>query len=135
TASKAKSASDYEVVAKDAAWCWFSDPRAVYYKGKKEQIYYGYINSSGDVMIGSKSVNDSVIHTAVLHIDLDKDDHAVPSILILPNGKLLAFYSAHNGHQVYMRRSTHPEDITSWEDEKVIFNDSTMRYTYTNPVM
>src|SRR5699024_10122418 len=82
TASKAKSASDYEVVAKDAAWCWFSDPRAVYYKGKKEQIYYGYINSSGDVMIGSKSVNDSVIHTAVLHKDLDKDDHAVPSILI-----------------------------------------------------
>lgn len=131
----AKRALDYEVVANDAAWCWFSDPRAVYYKGQKNQIYYGYINSLGDVMVGSRSVNDSITHTAVLHKMLNKDDHAVPSILILPDGKLLVFYSAHNGHKVYMRKSTYPEDITSWEDERVIFDEPTMRYTYTSPVM
>ena len=128
-------ASSFRVVADDAAWCWFSDPRAVYYKGEKEQLYYGYINSSGDVMVSAKPVKDSSVQTAILHEQLNKDDHAVPSILFLPDGRLAVFYSAHNGHHVYMRMSTKPEDITSWEEERVISDDSAMRYTYTNPVM
>ena len=36
-----------KTLAEDAAWCWFSDPRAVYHHGEKEAVYFGYINSRG----------------------------------------------------------------------------------------
>jgi len=128
-----KSATDYEVVAKDAAWCWFSDPRAVYHKGNHERIYYGYINSKGDVLISSRDVNSGAIQTFVLHEKLQIDDHNVPTILFLPDGKMIAFYNEHSGN-VFMRKSINAEDITAWEDEVTLtFNNN--RFCYTNPVM
>src|SRR5690554_4389940 len=49
-----------ERVTNDAAWCWFSDPRAVYHKGNHERIYYGYINSKGDVKVSSYDLQTGV---------------------------------------------------------------------------
>ncbi|MCB0670039.1 MAG: hypothetical protein KDC80_29635, partial [Saprospiraceae bacterium] len=49
----------------DGAWCWFSDPRAIYYKGEKEQIYFGYINSVGDVLLGVKDIETGAVHEFV----------------------------------------------------------------------
>ena len=103
-----------ELLIQDGAWCWFSDPRAVYHHGAKEQIYFGYINSRGDVCIGSKDLESEQLNQFVLHDTLEIDDHNVPSILVLPNGKLLAFYNEHNGN-VYLRQSANSEDISSWE--------------------
>lgn len=125
--------SDYEIVAKDAAWCWFSDPRAVYYKGKHEKIYYGYINSKGDVVINSRNLKTKHTETFILHKELQIDDHNVPSILFLPDGRLLTFYTEHNG-RFFMRKSKNPEDISSWEEERVVpFGGN--RITYSHPVM
>ena len=128
-----KTVSDYEIVAEDAAWCWFSDPRAVYHKGKQANIYYGYINSKGDVMISQRNMKSGEIQNYTLHEQLQVDDHNVPSILVLPDGHLLAFYTEHNG-RFFMRKSKSPEDITSWEPERVIpFGGK--RITYSHPVM
>ncbi|WP_353140171.1 BNR-4 repeat-containing protein [Pseudopedobacter sp.] len=125
--------TDYEVAAKDAAWCWFSDPRAVYHKGKSEKIYYGYINSKGDVVISSRDLKTKYMETFVLHKELQIDDHNVPSLMFLPDGRLLAFYTEHNG-RFFMRKSKNPEDISSWETERVIpFGGN--RITYSHPVM
>src|SRR5690606_18841846 len=57
-----------------------------------------------------------------------------PALIVLPDGKLMAFYNEHNGN-VFMRKSINPEDIGSWEAERIIGqeNDS-FNYTYTNPV-
>ncbi|MCB0685089.1 MAG: BNR-4 repeat-containing protein [Saprospiraceae bacterium] len=124
-----------DTLSEDGAWCWFSDPRAIYYAGQKEQIYFGYINSSGDVLIGVKDLHSGVIQSFVLHDSLEIDDHNVPSILILPDARLMVFYNEHNGN-VYMRKSKFPEDISVWEDEKIVCNESdTYRYCYSNPVM
>jgi hypothetical protein len=112
-------ASGYKVVAEDAAWCWFSDPRAVYHKGLYERIYYGYINSKGDVVVSSRDLKTKNIKTFVLHKELQIDDHNVPSILFMPDGRILIFYTEHNG-RFFMRKSKNPEDIDSWEDERVI---------------
>lgn len=126
-------ASDYKVVAEDAAWCWFSDPRAVYHKGSDERIYYAYINSKGDVVISSRDLRSEEIKTFVLHKELQVDDHNVPSILFLPDGRLIAFYTEHNG-RFFTRKSKNPEDITEWEEERVIpFGGE--RITYSHPVM
>src|SRR5690606_26829771 len=125
--------TDYPLAAEDAAWCWFSDPRAVYHHGIREQIYYGYINSQGDVVIRSKNMQTGATNTFVLHEKLQIDDHNVPSILILPDGRLIAFYTEHNG-RFFMRRSKHAEDISAWEEERVIpFGGK--RITYSHPVM
>ena len=123
-----------ELLIQDGAWCWFSDPRAVYHRGAKEQIYFGYINSSGDVCIGSKDLESEQLNLFVLHDTLEIDDHNVPSILVLPNGKLLAFYNEHNGN-VYLRQSTNSEDISSWEGSRIVARETEhYNYCYTNPL-
>lgn len=119
----------------DAAWCWFSDPRAVYHKGKHERIYYGYINSKGDVMVRSHDQQTGEEDMFVLHPELQIDDHNVPTFLFLPDGKLLTFYNHHNGN-IFMRKSKYAESVREWEEEVIILEkDSVNRYCYTNPVM
>src|SRR5690606_35934998 len=123
----------YPIVADDAAWCWFSDPRAVYHAGVHKQVYFGYINSAGDVMIGATDLQTHAVDSFVLHEKLEVDDHNVPSILILPDDHLLAFYTEHNG-RFFMRKSKQPGDIRAWEEERVIpFGGD--RITYSHPMM
>ncbi len=123
------------LAAEDAAWCWFSDPRAIYYKGKKEAIYYGFINSNGDVMAKSLNLETREEIEYTLHEALQVDDHNVPTFLILPDGKILTFYNHHNG-DIFMRKSKNAECITQWEEEVVLLKkDSENRYCYTNPIM
>ena len=124
-----------ERVTDDAAWCWFSDPRAVYHKGKHEKIYYGYINQKGDVRVSSYDLKTGEEEMFVLHSELEVDDHDVPTFLFLPDGKLLAFYNHHNGN-IFMRKSKSAESVREWEEEVIILEkDSVNRYCYTNPVM
>lgn len=133
TASAQTKGTDHTLVADDAAWCWFSDPRAVSYQGVHEKIYYGYINSKGDVVISTKDLGTGKIENFVLHAALQIDDHNVPSILFLPDGRLLVFYTEHNG-RFFIRKSVNPEDITDWEPERIIPFKGT-RITYSHPVM
>lgn len=122
-------------VADDAAWCWFSDPRAVVYQGKHDRVYFGYINSKGDVVLSSKERDSSRVESCILHEKLQVDDHNVPSILFLPDGKILTFYTEHNG-KIFMRKSKKPEDITAWEEERILdFGAKNARICYSNPVM
>ncbi|MDR2915911.1 MAG: BNR repeat-containing protein [Tannerella sp.] len=125
----------YPVVAEDASWCWFSDPRAIYRKSKKEAVYFGYINSKGDVMIKSYDLKTKEADEFTLHRELQRDDHNVPSLLFLPDGKLLAFYGHHN-RNIFMRKSKAAENIREWEDEIILLKeDNKNRYCYVNPVM
>ena len=43
----------YKSIAFDDTWCWFSDPRAVYYEGNFKRTYSGWIDSFGDILISS----------------------------------------------------------------------------------
>lgn len=122
-------------ITDDAAWCWFSDPRAVYYKRMHEKIYYGYVNRKGDVRVSSYNLKTDEEETFVLHPELQVDDHNVPTFLFLPDGKLLTFYNRHSGN-IYMRKSKYAESVVDWEEEVILLEqDSLSRYCYTNPVM
>ncbi len=122
-----------ETLVEDGAWCWFSDPRATYYKGQKEQFYFGHINRAGDVCISARDLTLGKVKTFLLHDTLEVDDHNVPTILILPDGRLLTFYNEHNGN-VYLRKSRRAEDISDWEVTRIIAQESEhYNYTYTNP--
>ena len=42
---------NYRSFTFDGAWCWFSDPRAIYFKGKHARTYVGWMDSLGSVVI------------------------------------------------------------------------------------
>lgn len=129
------SATQYPVVAEDASWCWFSDPRAIYHKGKREALYFGFVTSKGDVRVRSMDMKSGKTDEFTLHKELEIDDHDVPSFLFLPDGRILAFYCQHNGN-IYMRKTINPEDITAWEEETIILaRQSPDLYCYMNPIM
>lgn len=112
-------------------WTWFTDPRCVYYNGS---FYVSFLDTN-DVTIIKIDQSGLVLATFVLKSNLQTDDHANPSILIRPDGKLQCFYSAHNGANMFYRISTNPEDISSWENEQTLGTNLAggNGYTYTNP--
>lgn len=123
-----------QVLVDDGAWCWYADPRAVYHQGAEEKIYYGYITSKGDVAVGSTD-KDLNSESFILHEKLQVDDHNVPTFLFLPDGKILTFYTEHNG-DFFIRKSTNPEDISAWGEEQVhSFGLEEILITYSHPVM
>ncbi|MDL2322579.1 BNR-4 repeat-containing protein [Bacteroidales bacterium OttesenSCG-928-A17] len=106
---------NYITLTEDGAWCWFADPRAVYYEGEKKQTYISWINSQGDIMIASYNHDTNEYKEKVIHSKLEIDDHDVPAILIREDGRIVVFYSKHQ-YAGPMQRviSTNPEDISSF---------------------
>lgn len=106
---------DFNLLTSSGAWCWFADPRAIYYKGEKEQTYFSWVSNEGDIVIASFNHDTNEYIEKVLHAKFEIDDHDVPAILIRDDGRLIVFYSTHQAAGP-MRRliSTNPEDITSW---------------------
>ena len=129
-------AESFTGLTSDGAWCWFADPRAVYYEGKHKRTYVGWVNKGGDIKIAHYDHKTKKITTATLKEKLEYDDHANPAILILPDGRLMAFYSPHCGEPMAYRISKNPEDISSWSEEiKIETNtEGKFGYTYPNPI-
>ncbi|MFC1558472.1 BNR-4 repeat-containing protein [candidate division KSB1 bacterium] len=125
-----------ELLTDDGAWCWFADPRAVYYEGKYKRTYIGWVNRSGDICIGYYDHTTGKIKSTILKKGLEYDDHANPALLLLKDGRFIVFYSAHGGKEMYYRTMMIHEDISSWSDEKVlgIERKGKYGYTYPNPV-
>lgn len=124
----------YKTITDDGAWCWFADPRAVYYEGKYKRTYIGWVNKAGDIIIAYYDHNTKKIATYILKEKLEGDDHANPSIFIRNDGRFMVFYSAHCGPQMYYRISKNPEDISLWNEEMKLGTNvkGTNGYTYSN---
>ena len=104
----------------DGAWCWFSDPRAIYHAGAHQRTYAGWVNSQGDIMVGALDHPSGAIENTILSRKLERDDHAAPSLLILPDGRIRAFYAKHSDNVMRTRVTTRPEDISAWEPEQTL---------------
>ena len=124
------------LLARDGAWCWFADPRAVYHEGQYRRTYAGWVNKSGDIIVGSYDHKTQQLETSTLKHTLHADDHANPAILVLRNSRVMVFYSAHNGPAMYYRISERPEDISDWSGEMELGTNTEgdMGYTYPNPI-
>ncbi len=126
-----KPGDEYPEMAPNGVWTWYGEPKAFYHDGEHEKTYVGWITSGGgDVMVGSYNHADGTIESSVLHEKLENDDHDHPSIVIRPDGHVLAFYSRHNGDTLFYRISRRPEDITEWREEMTI--PLTTNCTYPN---
>lgn len=139
----APSSESYTSMTFNGAWCWFSDPRAVYFEGEHKRTYSGWVDNFGDIHVASYDHDTHQIETKVIYDNLEIDDHDNPSILIDSEGRLMVFFNTHTlgARPLYMVKSTQPESISSWSPVKELYLNAksddghrNMHHTYTNPV-
>ena len=118
------------------AWSWFGDPRAVYHQGAHRRTYVGWIDPGGNIQVTSYDHDTQARVTATIKARFARDDHDHPSLLMRPDGHLMAFWSAHSGGRMYYRRTVRPEDVTAWGPEQHVPTNTAgpWGYTYPNPV-
>ena len=122
-------AENYLSLAQDGAWCWFSDPRAIFHEGL---TYAGWTSSTGDLTVATYNTQSGEKKNTIVFPQFQADDHTNPSLLFLPDGCLMLFFTRHNGG-FYYTTSTKPKDISSFEEIKYI--DMGKMQCYSNPVM
>lgn len=92
TTAVAQRAESYQSLTEDGAWCWFSDPRSVYHSGNHQRTYTGFVTAAGDITVAAKDHQTGEVASRVLYKGLQADDHVNPSLLILPDGRIMAFF-------------------------------------------
>lgn len=119
----AKAGNGYQV-AKEGAWCWFADPRALHYSNKSGTInasYIGYIDIHGNIKAMQYDFVRRKQQEVLIRSCFQPDDHDNPTFLILPDERVMIFYSRHTDERCfYYRVSQKPGDITTLGEEKVI---------------
>jgi hypothetical protein len=119
--------------SQSGAWTFFTDPRAVYYKGEKEKVYMAFLDSQGSDRIWSMDYATGAVDTATLHVRLEKDDHDNPALYVRMDGRITAFYQRHTvDRNVYIRTTVNPEDIRTWGPERVLTMPEDV--TYAHPI-
>jgi len=134
-------------LTEDGAWCWFSDPRAIYTTKKNGQIVTGWVTKSGDIVAASLDLKTEKIEQKRLYANLEIDDHDNPSFLQLPDKRILTQYTWHGGSAkgmgIIQNETLQGTNILSFSDS-VIFKPQTKAllekfkretYTYANPFL
>lgn len=113
-------AEDFAKITQDGAWCWFSDPRAIYVD---EKMIGGFVDKEGSIWAFSYDPGTQQTVQYKLYDKFDYDDHANPSVLLLPDKRVVIFFSAHGGTKnspVYYAVSCRPADVSAWEELRSI---------------
>ena len=123
------------LVAEEGAWCWFADPRALHYENQEGTInatYIGYIDVHGNV---KATQYDWVKHRktdVLIRSYFQPDDHNNPTFVILPDERVMIFYTRHTDEpKIWYRISTKKGDISSLGEEK--FLSTANNTTYPSP--
>jgi hypothetical protein len=99
------------------AWCWFADPRALHHKndaGTINSSYIGYIDVHGNIKASQINFLTGKTQEVLIRSYFQPDDHNNPTFLILPDDRVMIFYSRHTDEACfYYRISQQPGDITT----------------------
>ena len=110
------------IVAEEGAWCWFADPRALHYENASGTInatYIGYIDVHGNVKATQYDWVKQRKTDVLIRSYFQPDDHNNPTFLVLPDERVMIFYTRHTDEPcIWYRISTKPGDISSLGDEK-----------------
>ncbi len=122
-------------IADEGAWCWFADPRALHYKNEDGSInksYVGYIDIHGAIKAMQYDFNAKKQEEVLIRSYFQPDDHNNPTFLVLPDERIMVFYSRHTDEPCfYYRVSRLPGDITTLGEEKRI--ETKQNTTYPSP--
>ena len=130
TETSSEKQMDVDTVTTDGAWCWFSDPRAVYHEGTKKQTYTGYVTRQGDVVVAAYDHSTGTWQEHVIHPGFEADDHDNPALMVRKDGRLMVCYSGHSHGPMYCVVSKQPGEITAWRPA-VTFGE---KVTYAVPL-
>jgi hypothetical protein len=104
------SAPPYTFIA-NGIWTWFNYANQVRHNGID---YVGAINSAGRIVIAKNdagTVTEVTFGTAVVNVN----DHSNPSLLVLPDNRLMVVYSEHNGQAFYRISTNALPDISTFQ--------------------
>jgi len=106
-------------LSEDGAWCWFSDPRAIWTNGNK--IVTGWVKKDGSVEAASLDLDHAKIETKILFPEMQVDDHNNPAFCLLEDGNILTMYTWHSTKKGIVHQSTTtPGDISTFSKPVVI---------------
>jgi len=124
----------------DGAWCWFSNPRAVYYS--ENEIITGWVKKDGSVEVASLNLKTNKKEFENIFPQMQVDDHNNPAFTVLPDGNVFAMYTWHSTKKgVVSNTTTNGADIHSFAGN-MVFKPATKElldrfpretYTYANP--
>ena len=114
------------VVASEGAWCWFADPRALHYN---DATYIGYIDVHGNVKATQYDWQRQKKTDVLVRSFFQPDDHNNPTFLVLPDGRVMIFYTRHTDEPcIWYRISQKPGDITALGEEKRLATKNNTTY-------
>jgi hypothetical protein len=122
------------LIQTDGAWSWFSDHTARFVNG---DLYLGYVKGLAEKMAMTRyDFDTSTAHEFLFSTPAypSKDDHDVPNITVLPDGRILSVYSRHGLDTLFFYRRSlngNPTTLADWgpEQTKAL---GTARNTYSN---
>lgn len=120
------------MVTEEGAWCWFADPRAIHYQNEDDSIdmsYMGYIDIHGAIKATQYDHNTKETAEVLIRSNFQPDDHNNPTFLVLPDERIMIFYSRHTDEYCfYYRISRDPGDITTLGEEKRLSTNHNTTY-------
>ena len=124
-----------DTVSTEGAWCWFADPRALHYEnadGSVNATYIGYIDVHGNIRATQMDFRSGKRTEVLVRSFFQPDDHNNPTFLVLPDERVMIFYTRHTDERrIWYRISTQKGDITSLGEEKFI--ETGHNTTYPSP--
>ncbi|MBQ8540146.1 MAG: BNR repeat-containing protein [Clostridia bacterium] len=126
--------SGYEV-DDEGAWCWFADPRSISYANEEGTLDFtimGYIDVHGSIKATQINHLTDEVNEVLIRSNIQPDDHNNPTFIVLPDERVVVFYSRHTDENCFWYRVTkEPGDLTTLGEEKCLnTNHST---TYPSP--
>ncbi len=111
----AQSVYEGSIISPKGAWCWFADSRALHHKTATiNSTYIGYIDVHGNIKATQHDFNTGKTSEVLIRSYFQPDDHNNPTFLILPDQRVMIFYSRHTDEACfYYRVSQKPGDITT----------------------
>jgi hypothetical protein len=117
------------------AWCWFADPRATFHEdesGTIKNTYIGYIDVHGNIKATQINHLTNTTNEVLIRSWFQPDDHNNPTFLVLPDERVMIFYSRHTDEPCfYYRISQKPGDITALGKEVRL--ETANNTTYPSP--
>lgn len=114
------------------AWCWFADPRAISHQnesGTIDNTYIGYIDVHGNIRATQINHLTNTTNEVLIRSWFQPDDHNNPTFLVLPDERIMIFYSRHTDESCfYYRISQKPGDITMLGKEVRLETDHNTTY-------
>ena len=104
-------------IADEGAWCWFADPRALHHESRDRRInksYVGYIDRHGNIKAMQYDFRTGQQEEILIRSYFQPDDHNNPTFLVLPDERVMVFYSRHTDEPCFYYRITRlPGDLTT----------------------